>query len=687
MAPSVSRNLPKTFYTHDVIRDVVARREWVHPERQAEFAAFRLRSVHRHWYTLDKVFFLGGIVNRTAWRLILLSSVAMSAWPQAAVTMAQYDNSRTGANARESQLTPGRVSSGQFGLLFSRAVDGYVYGLPLYAPNLEIPGRGKRNVLFVVTTTNRVYAFDADRPDEIAPLWSLQLGTPYPLNDLWRAPTMGIQSTPVIDLVSQTFYCVALIQSGQLQIFALDLATGASKFNSPGSFRFPFASGTVLTSVPGAIQRPGLLLSGGRIYVAFANIVEDPQNGLSQEGWIFSRSATDVTQELNRLQVTPTGLKGGIWQAGRGLAADGAGNLFVATGGGFFDGLSNFGSTYLKLSPNLAVASFFTPSDFDTLFHSNLDPSATGMLLLPGTNLALGGGKTGLLVLLNQASLGGLETSASPPFQRWDATNGCGYTDCGQTLSLAYLAGPGGGRLFVADRGDGIRSYTFDGSQFNPMAASVSTMTSPLTAGLSISSQGSGAAIVWALTQNLQTGSDPNFQPQPGVLRALNPDNLAQQYWNSDLLAGQAPGDFVKFTSPVVVNGRVYVPTSSSRVAVYGMTCAQPAPTDLRVQYSGFRFDRATNRFLQNLTLSNAGAEAITGPFYVALANLPAGTELANRSSATNCALPASRPALRLEGPLWLLPGQSTTATLQFAAASTAQIRYTAQLLNGSGGL
>ncbi|MBY0507249.1 MAG: hypothetical protein K2X03_25260 [Bryobacteraceae bacterium] len=629
-------------------------------------------------------------MKKAAVRFCWLLSCGTCLWPQPAVTTAQYDNARTGANPRESHLTPGRVASGQFGFLFSRAVDGLVYALPLYVPNLEIPNRGRRNVLFVATTTNQVYAFDADRPAEIVPLWSTQLGTPVPITDTWRAPTMGVLSTPVIDSATQTLYCVAMVQTGsvaQPQIFALDLTTGARKFNSPGIFRFPFASGTVLTNVPDAIQRAGLLFSGGRIYTAFANLIEDPQVPLSQEGWVISRSATDLSQDLNRFQVTPTGLKGGIWQAGRGLAADPAGNLFIATAGGLFDGLTNFGASYLKLSPALSISSFFTPSNHDQLFHGNLDPSATGMILIPGTNLVLGGGKTGLLVLLNQGNLGGLETVANPPLQRWDATEGCGFADCAQTLGLAYFSRPGGGQLFVADRRDAVRAYSFDGSQFNSTPASVSTMTSPLAAGLTVSSQNSTAGIVWALMQNAQPGTDPNFQPQPAVLRALNPDNLAQQYWNSDLKIGEAPGDFVKFTSPVVVNGRVYVPTSSNRVAVYGMTCAQAAPDALRVQYSGFRFDRASGRFLQGITVTNAGTEAISGPFYLALTGLPAGTELANRSGVSSCALPASRPVFRLDEPLWLLPGQSTTATLQFTAASTAQIRYTGQLLNGSGGL
>ena len=36
-----ARDLPNSFYTHDVVRNGVARRGWVAPERQAEYAEFR----------------------------------------------------------------------------------------------------------------------------------------------------------------------------------------------------------------------------------------------------------------------------------------------------------------------------------------------------------------------------------------------------------------------------------------------------------------------------------------------------------------------------------------------------------------------------------------------------------------------------------------------------------------------
>src|SRR5262249_27739833 len=86
------------------------------------------------------------------------------------------DQFRTGANSREDVLRPANVNSTNFGKLFSYPVDGYVYAQPLYKANLAIAGA--RNVTFVVTEHDSVYAFNADS----------QTGGPDPTNPglLWR---------------------------------------------------------------------------------------------------------------------------------------------------------------------------------------------------------------------------------------------------------------------------------------------------------------------------------------------------------------------------------------------------------------------------------------------------------------------------------------------------------------------
>ena len=70
---------------------------------------------------------------------------------QVNVTTGQYDAARTSANLNETRLKPSNVTPAQFGKLFSREVDGYIYAQPLYLS-------GVRNVVFVATMHNTLYA-------------------------------------------------------------------------------------------------------------------------------------------------------------------------------------------------------------------------------------------------------------------------------------------------------------------------------------------------------------------------------------------------------------------------------------------------------------------------------------------------------------------------------------------------
>ncbi len=133
----------------------------------------------------------------------ILASVAL-----AQVTTSQYDNSRTGATLTEKILTPQNVNQKQFGKLGAFKVDGAVYAQPLFIPAVEIPEKGKHDVLFVATEHDSVYAFDATRPND-PPLWQVSFldkargSMPVSEDDAqcpFIRPEVGITSTPVIDV-------------------------------------------------------------------------------------------------------------------------------------------------------------------------------------------------------------------------------------------------------------------------------------------------------------------------------------------------------------------------------------------------------------------------------------------------------------------------------------------------------
>ena len=182
-----------------------------------------------------------------AWGFAALALGTTSAAAQ--ITTSQYDNLRTGATLNEKTLTPQNVNEKQFGKLGAFQVDGAVYAQPLFLPAVEIPGKGKHDVLFVATEHDSVYAFDANRPND-PPLWRVSLldkkrdEETVPARDVecpFIQPEVGITSTPVIDLQSGTLYVLARTMVGHFFkdnkyfqfLHALAVTTGAEKFGGP----------------------------------------------------------------------------------------------------------------------------------------------------------------------------------------------------------------------------------------------------------------------------------------------------------------------------------------------------------------------------------------------------------------------------------------------------------------------
>ncbi|MFZ0594294.1 MAG: PQQ-binding-like beta-propeller repeat protein [Bryobacteraceae bacterium] len=201
----------------------------------------------------------------------LLASQAL--WAQDVLTW-HNDNARTGQNLTERVLTLKNVNPKTFSRLFVIPLDGKVDAQPLYVHRLEIPHRGSRNVLFVATEHDRLYAFDADTGEQF---WHAQLlkNGEKPSDDRncgQITPEIGITSTPVIDRQlgpHGTIYAVAMSkdQAGRYfqRLHALDLQTGEEEFGGPVE---------ILATFPGAnafdpkqyAERAALLLINGDLH-------------------------------------------------------------------------------------------------------------------------------------------------------------------------------------------------------------------------------------------------------------------------------------------------------------------------------------------------------------------------------------------------------------------------------------
>jgi hypothetical protein len=505
------------------------------------------------------------------------------------VTTQHNDNNRTGANVNETALSTANVNVLQFGKLFSRTVDGQIYAQPLYVSNLNMGAKGVHNVLFVATEKNNLYAFDADDPIAATPLWQVNFGTPVPVKSTGELldinEYVGITSTPVIDLASRTLYCVAKTKQGNAypqKLHALDLVTGQEKFGAPITIQ-----GSVSGSGDGAkngaisfnslrhLNRPALLLHGGYLFVAFGS----HGDVRPYHGWVFSYNATTL-QQVAIFNTTPGTWGGATWQSGQGLAADASGVYFM-TANGHFDGDiggTNFSSSFLKLgAPTLSLLDWFAPFNADTLDASNEDLASAGPMLLPGTNLLVGGGKEGVLYLLDRTNMGHFRAGNNAQIvQSFQAADGHIHGSPVYWNSTQY-----GPLVYMWSENDVLKAYRFVNGLLQTSPFGLGPISAPdgMPGGiLSVSAAGgtSGTGIVWA---SMPYTGDANLQTVPGVLRAFDASNVAVELWNSRQNESRDDfGNFAKYTPPTIANGKVYVATFSNRLAVYGLLPSVPNP-------------------------------------------------------------------------------------------------------------
>lgn len=497
------------------------------------------------------------------------------------VLTSRNDVNRTGWNPREKVLTTANVKASTFGRIFSRPVDGQIYAQPLY-----VGGVNGKNVVFVATEHNSVYAFDADdtRPSA-PPLWTRSFGTPVPSSDTQcglLGPEVGITSTPVIDLQAKTIWFTSRNkENGQYlhKLHALDIATGQPRPNSPVVITAQ-APGNGDGSVNGVIeldglrtmQRPGLLKVGNKIFLGFASLCDiSPYHG-----WVLGYDATTLAQ-TNVHITTPNGGEGGIWNGGVGLNADESGDIYYTaadvydtSGQAQFNGAGNLGNSIVRLHDDgstFSVVTKFTP--FDTRIYSPQDRSLGngGGILIPGTNLFVAGDKRGVSFLVDRDDMGGQADQDAQIVQKWQGTAR------GAWGGGAYYKKGNGGFYYLWGIGDRLRAYRFNGQKFDlPPLVNTTTLTGYPGGALSVTSNGEapGSAILWAV-RGKRTSPGLAASTGAGTLLAFDADDITRQLYSSDEDPADVLGNATKFAPPTIANGRVFVGTSSNQLVVYGL--------------------------------------------------------------------------------------------------------------------
>jgi hypothetical protein len=491
-----------------------------------------------------------------------------------------YDVARTGANVNESKLTPANVNSNQFGKIFSFPVDGEMYAQPLYVPNVSTPGRGAHNVVYAATEHDSVYAFDADGATMTA-LWQRSFIDPaagittvsdsdFPQQYDDIAPEIGITGTPVIDSSSGTLYVVAKTKEGGnfvQRLHALDISTGAEKFGGPITIQASVRGAGVRNDGNGNVvfdplinlQRAGLLLAGGTVYVAFGSHGDfDPFNG-----WILGYDAHSLKQVI-AYAPDADGAGGSVWQSGGGPATDDAGNIYVQVANGLFDaanGGRDYGDSALKLQPagnTFNVVDYFTPFDQQNLNDLDHDLGAGGVVLVPDqpgspSHLLLASNKEGKLYVINRDAMGHFHAGSDNQIL--------------QTIQLAggIFSTPAAwqDRVYVSAVNDSLKSYTVNQGHLTLASDTGQVLGFPGSTPV-VSANGNSNPIVWTLQVDHQLSD-------AAVLHAYEGNALSRELYNSMQAGGRdQAGTAVKFTVPVVANGKVYV-GGGDQLTVYGL--------------------------------------------------------------------------------------------------------------------
>jgi hypothetical protein len=327
--------------------------------------------------------------------------------------------------------------------------------------------------------------------------------------------------------------------------------------------------------------------------------------------------------------VTPGGGAGGVWMSGSGPAIDGA-DIYLATGNGMDPGTmpGNFGESFVKLrytagtggvddgKPRLTVADFWGAfSDFGRE-DEDQDLGAAGIFIVPERGNLVGGGKDGILYNLNKDDLGkntwtpqfnlpfvatylpnppngpaGLPTSVAPD-PNWPIVNRDRnipmHTPTGKSYHIhgtpVYLETPTGGIVYVWGENERLKAYNVDFltkriASFRAEGTQFASGAMPAPGGmpggrLVLSSNGTtaGSGVVWGV---YPVQGNANSEVVHGALVAYDATTVTngqlKQLFHSDAKVADDMGNFAKYSTPVVANGKVYVGTFSNKVVQYGL--------------------------------------------------------------------------------------------------------------------
>jgi hypothetical protein len=277
--------------------------------------------------------------------------------------------------------------------------------------------------------------------------------------------------------------------------------------------------------------------------------------------------------QITVLNVTPNGNEGSFWMSGTAPAADANGNIFALDANGTFDATLNaqgfpsqadFGNAFLKIATTnkqLAVTDYFEMFNQSAENSIDADLGSGGALVLPDLtdgsgqtrHLAVGAGKDTNVYVVDRDSMGKFNPGANSVYQEIQ-----GIFPNGVYSMPAFF----NNTVYYGAVGDSIKAYGVSNAHLSGTPASQTPNAFPYPGATpSISANGTRNAILWAVENS-----------SPAVLHAYDAGNLATELFNSNQASDGRDqfGAGNKFITPTVINGKVYVGTTTG-VGVFGL--------------------------------------------------------------------------------------------------------------------
>jgi outer membrane protein assembly factor BamB len=407
-----------------------------------------------------------------------------------------HDNARTGNAGKVPAVTTLKVAA-------TAKLDGALYASPLVLRDAKGP------LIIAATENNTVYALR----DDGSVAWKRHVGTPVDGSTLpcGNIDPTGITGTPVYDAASGLVFAVAFLSGYKHELVAIDAETGALAWTKP-------------VDPPGSHpnveqQRSGLLVSSGRVWVAYGGLYGDCG---PYHGYVVGVATSGAGSPL--IYQVPSAREAGIWTPA-GPAADDAGHIYISVGNGAETNPKakyDMSDSVIELDANAHVVSYFAPSTWAQENSRDLDLGTTGPVLLPG-NLVFVAGKAGSAYLLKQGNLGGV--GANVP------TN---------PLCTAFGAAAYDNSTVFVPCTSGVRSLKINGTTMTP-GWKAAPAGSPVVGGGAVLSVNAGAGRLYAL------------DPGSGAVKAEVP----------------LGGSTTRFATPAIGDdGHVYVGTQSGALVI-----------------------------------------------------------------------------------------------------------------------